>query len=269
FEMCENGVLMDVNIQKKSTPFPEEKMRLYFREMVLGFEYLHENGIVHRDIKPDNLLLSKDGVLKIVDFGVSEIFIKGNDKLKKSAGSPAFMAPELCVAHHDEISGQAADIWSMGVTLYCLAFGQLPFRKENILDMYESIKHDEFEIPEGTDPDLADLLKKILEKDPNKRITMLEIREHPWVTERGNDQLITREANCAEVVTEITDAEFNSAIKTISIGTAITVIVAGNKWKRMSKTHSMSSGDFAKLRALETADNEKEKGESSTAETTT
>ncbi|CAI2169543.1 18402_t:CDS:10 [Funneliformis geosporum] len=270
FEMCEKGVLMEVNTQKKSTPFPEDKMRLYFREMILGFEYLHENGIVHRDIKPDNLLLSKDEVLKIVDFGVSEIFVKGNDKLKKSAGSPAFMAPELCVAHHGEISGQAADIWSMGATLYCLAFGQLPFPKENIVDMYDSIKHDEIEIPEGTDPDLADLLSKILEKDPNKRITMPELREHPWVTEKGSDPLITKEVNCADMVTEITDAEFNSAIKTISIGTAITVIVAGNKWKRMSKTHqSMSSRDFANLKIVDTNDSKKENEETSTTETTT
>ncbi|GBB86679.1 hypothetical protein RclHR1_13050008 [Rhizophagus clarus] len=260
FEMCENGVLMDINVNKKTTPFPEDKMRLYFREMILGFEYLHNNGIVHRDIKPDNLLLSKDGVLKIVDFGVSEMFVKGNDKMKKSAGSPAFMAPELCIAHHGEISGQAADIWSMGVTLYCLAFGCLPFEKDNMLDLYESIKNDEFNIPEGTDPDLEDLFHKILEKDPEKRITMRELRVHPWVTEKGIDQLIPTEINCTEMVTDITDEELKSAIKTISIGTAITVIVAGNKWRRISKSHQhMSSADLEKFKAMGIADEKNRK----------
>ncbi|RIA95801.1 kinase-like domain-containing protein [Glomus cerebriforme] len=258
FEMCENGVLMDISINKKTTSFPEDKMRLYFREMILGFEYLHNNGIVHRDIKPDNLLLSKDGILKIVDFGVSEMFVKGNDKMKKSAGSPAFMAPELCVAHHGEISGQAADIWSMGVTLYCLAFGCLPFEKDNIVDLYESIKNDEIKIPEGTDPDLVDLFHKILEKDPEKRITMPELREHPWVTEKGTDRLITTEENCSDMVTDITDDDLKSAIKPISMSTAIAVIVAGNKWRRISKSHQhMSSADLEKFKSMGIADEKK------------
>ena len=81
--------------------------------------------------------------MKIVDFGVSEIFVKGNDRLKKSAGSPAFMAPELCVAKHGEISGIAADIWSMGVTLYCMIYGQTPFMTTNLLELYDMIKNKE------------------------------------------------------------------------------------------------------------------------------
>lgn len=101
---------------------------------------MHANEIVHRDIKPDNLLLSKDNVLKIVDFGVSEMFVKGNDKLKKSAGSPAFMAPELCIAKHGEVSGIATDIWSMGITLYCMIYGKTPFISNNLLELYEMIK---------------------------------------------------------------------------------------------------------------------------------
>ncbi|CAG8514917.1 11658_t:CDS:2 [Dentiscutata heterogama] len=193
FEICEKGVLMDISIQKATTPFPNEVARRYFRQMILGFEYLHEHDIVHRDIKPDNLLLSAEGVLKIVDFGVSEMFTQGNDKMKKSAGSPAFMAPELCVANRGEISGKAADIWSMGVTLYCLIFGRLPFVKDNVVDLFESIKNDDITIPEGSnpDPDVVDLLHKVLEKNPEERIIMAELRKHPWVTNRGSDPLIS------------------------------------------------------------------------------
>jgi serine/threonine protein kinase len=95
---------------------------------------------IHQDIKPDNLLISNNDELKIVDFGVSEIFVKGNDKLKKSAGSPAFMAPELCVARHGEVSGKAADIWSMGVTLYCMIYGKTPFTSTSLLELYDMIK---------------------------------------------------------------------------------------------------------------------------------
>jgi [calcium/calmodulin-dependent protein kinase] kinase len=105
---------------------------------------VHAQGIVHRDIKPDNLLLTADDVLKIVDFGVSEMFEKNAPMMTaKSAGSPAFFPPELCVAGHGDISGPAADIWSMGVTLYCLLFGCLPFRHRGILELCESIMHDE------------------------------------------------------------------------------------------------------------------------------
>ncbi|RHZ68933.1 hypothetical protein Glove_292g59 [Diversispora epigaea] len=257
FEMCEKGVLMDVSINKKTTPFSDEKCRRYFREMVLGFEYLHENDIVHRDIKPDNLLLSSNDVLKIVDFGVSEIFTKGNDLMKKSAGSPAFMPPELCAADHGQISGKAADIWSMGVTLYCLAFGCLPFVKDNIIDLYDSINKDDLEIPNNNvDPKLVDLLYKILEKSPEKRITMPEIRVNPWLTNNGNEPLISTEENCSEMVTEITEDDLSSAIKTISVGGVFAVIGAVNKFKRLSRSsHSASESDLAKLKAIGDSEN--------------
>ncbi|KAI9019619.1 kinase-like domain-containing protein [Phycomyces nitens] len=198
FEMAHKGVLMKVDVDQVAKPYSNSEARRYFREMVLGIEYLHNNDIVHRDIKPDNLLLSSGGMLKIVDFGVSEMF-KGNDKLKKSAGSPAFMAPELCVAHHGEISGKAADIWSMGVTLYCLVYGQPPFRTSSLVDLLDMIRDD-----------------PLLERDPSKRITMLEIRDHPWVTDHGKLPMITEEENCRALVTEITEEEMANAIKSVA-----------------------------------------------------
>jgi calcium/calmodulin-dependent protein kinase kinase 2 len=138
---------------------------------------VHAQGVVHRDIKPDNLLLTEDDVLKIVDFGVSEMFEKSSDmRTAKSAGSPAFMPPELCVAKHGDISGKAADIWSMGVSLYCLRFGRIPFERPGVLELYDAIKHDQVEFKPGDDPEFVDLMGKILEKDPQDRITMKELR---------------------------------------------------------------------------------------------
>jgi [calcium/calmodulin-dependent protein kinase] kinase len=132
---------------------------------------------VHRDIKPDNCLLTHDDVLKVVDFGVSEMFEKQAPMFTaKSVGSPAFLPPELCVAKHGDISGTAADIWSMGVTLYCLRFGRIPFEKSGVLDLYESIRHDDVTFDDDVNPDLCDLLTRILEKDPAKRIAMAEMR---------------------------------------------------------------------------------------------
>jgi [calcium/calmodulin-dependent protein kinase] kinase len=139
---------------------------------------VHAQGIVHRDIKPDNCLVTADDCLKFVDFGVSEMFSKDQPDMttSKSAGSPAFMPPELCVVRHGEVSGRAADIWSMGVTLFCLAFGHIPFEQTGMLELFEAIKGDELKIPDGCDRELADLLRRLLEKDPSKRIKMDDIR---------------------------------------------------------------------------------------------
>jgi [calcium/calmodulin-dependent protein kinase] kinase len=138
---------------------------------------VHAQGIIHRDIKPDNCLITEDDVLKIVDFGVSEMFDKeGEMKTAKSAGSPAFMPPELCVAKHGHVSGRAADIWSMGCTLYCLLFGRIPFERHGMIELYQSIRMDEIEVDTECSDELKGLLQRLLEKDPKKRITMDEIR---------------------------------------------------------------------------------------------
>lgn len=137
---------------------------------------MHSQSIIHRDIKPDNLLVAEDDTLKVVDFGVSEMFEKPDSmKIKKSAGSPAFLAPELC-SPHGEVSGTAADIWSMGVCLYCLRYGKIPFNRPSVLDMYEAIQTEEPKIPEDEDSMFVDIMAKLLEKDPEQRITMEQLR---------------------------------------------------------------------------------------------
>lgn len=138
---------------------------------------MHAQGVVHRDIKPDNLLLTEDDILKVVDFGVSEMFERSGEMMTaKSAGSPAFLPPELCVARHGDVSGKAADIWSMGVSLYCLRYGRIPFEKTGVLEMFEAIKTDTAPLPPDENEDFRDLMTRILEKDPEKRITMNELR---------------------------------------------------------------------------------------------
>jgi [calcium/calmodulin-dependent protein kinase] kinase len=118
-----------------------------------------------------------DDVLKIVDFGVSEMFDKkGEMKTAKSAGSPAFMPPELCVPKHGTVSGRAADVWSMGCTLYCLLFGRIPFEKHGMIELYQAIRGDEVEFEDPCSADLKELLQRLLEKDPQKRITIDELR---------------------------------------------------------------------------------------------
>ena len=202
-EMCKKGVIMKIEVDEPADPYDEEDCRCWFRDLILGIEYrmyyspqtfdtrayhcfcvVHGQGVVHRDIKPDNCLLTEDDTLKIVDFGVSEIFEKHSDmKIAKSAGSPAFMAPELCIVQPGYVSGRPADIWSMGVTLYCLRFGRVPFQKTSVLELYSSIINDDFQMGEDCGPAFRDLMTRILEKHPNKRIKMEELRVGiccPW-----------------------------------------------------------------------------------------
>ncbi|KAL7798388.1 calcium/calmodulin dependent protein kinase C [Trichoderma ceciliae] len=210
-EMCKKGVIMKVGLGEQADPYPDEECRFWFRDLILGIEYLHAQGVIHRDIKPDNLLLSEDDVLKVVDFGVSEMFQKPNNmRTSKSAGSPAFLPPELC-SKHDEVSGTAADIWSMGITLYCLKYGRIPFNKEAVLEIYEAIKTEEPEFPHDENPSFVHLMGRLLDKNPETRITMAELREHPWVTKDGTDALLSAEENCINPIEPPNELELSRA----------------------------------------------------------
>ncbi|KAI4190490.1 MAG: hypothetical protein L6R41_000725 [Letrouitia leprolyta] len=234
-EMCKKGVIMKVGVDETADPYDEELCRYWFRDLILGIEYLHAQGVVHRDIKPDNCLLTQDNVLKVVDFGVSEMFEKSSEmRTAKSAGSPAFMPPELCVAKHGDISGKAADIWSMGITLYCLRFGKIPFEKPGVLQLYECIRNEPLSIGSelGCSDNLRDLIIRLLEKDPRKRITMEELREHPWVTKNGDDPLLSKEENTANLIEPPTEEETNNAI-TGNLGNVMVLMKAVKAFKRL------------------------------------
>ena len=158
------------------------------------------------------------------------MFQKSEDmRTSKSAGSPAFLPPELCVAKHGDVSGKAADIWSMGVSLYCLRYGRIPFERDGILGMYEAIKTEIPKLPVDENPDFLDVMGSLLEKDPEKRITMAELRVslvktrippgqyvdhfqgHPWVTKGGADPLLSAEENCSDPVDPPNSLELNHA----------------------------------------------------------
>ncbi|ESZ95013.1 BcCMK3, calcium/calmodulin-dependent protein kinase [Sclerotinia borealis F-4128] len=230
-EMCKKGVVMKVGLGDRAVPYDVESCRCWFRDLILGIEYLHAQGVVHRDIKPDNLLLTEDDVLKVVDFGVSEMFEKASDMMTaKSTGSPAFLPPELCIMKHGDVSGRAADIWSMGISLYCLRFGHIPFEQTGVLELYEAIKNDEIEYEPDLDPEFVDLMKRLLEKNPKNRITMDEIREHPWVTNNGTDILLSKDENIANLVEPPSESEVNHAI-TIKMRGLLAVMKAVKKFK--------------------------------------
>lgn len=180
-----NGNLEDM-IQKQ--PLTEEECRLYFRDLISAVEYCHECAkIVHRDIKPENILIDDNNRIKLADFGVSFIMENGKDDIKTAAGSSCFQSPEACQGVN--IKGKNIDIWACGVTLYRMMTRQYPFNGANVTDLYIKIINEQPVYPSFLNPLLVDLLKKMLIKDPNNRITTLEIKVHPWITLNGQDPM--------------------------------------------------------------------------------
>lgn len=181
-DYVEHGSVMKGTVENE--PLGEEKARHYFRELIAGLEYLHFQHIIHRDIKPENLLLSQDDHIKIADFGVSSFFIGDDDRVNNTAGSAAFMAPEMCGGAGD-FSGRLADVWSTGVSLYVFIYGKCPFMAENVPKVYQKIVEDPLVFPKSINPKLQDLLSRMLDKNPAQRIKLADIKLHDWVTNDG------------------------------------------------------------------------------------
>ncbi|KAK6163299.1 hypothetical protein DH2020_000163 [Rehmannia glutinosa] len=174
----------------------ENTARKYLRDVVSGLMYLHAHNIVHGDIKPDNLLVTASGTVKIGDFSVSQVSEDDNDELRRSPGTPVFTAPECClgVTYH----GKAADTWAVGVTLYCLVLGKYPFLGETLQDTYDKVDNSCC-IPKTVLDQYVhiyvqliflarfDLVSSLiirvlpLSDNPRQRMTLENVAEHAWV----------------------------------------------------------------------------------------
>uniref|UniRef100_A0AAQ5XAT7 calcium/calmodulin-dependent protein kinase n=1 Tax=Amphiprion ocellaris TaxID=80972 RepID=A0AAQ5XAT7_AMPOC len=186
---------------------------------------VHYQRIIHRDVKPSNLLVGEDGHIKIADFGVSNQFEGADALLTSTVGTPAFLAPEAVSETRKNFSGKALDVWAMGVTLYCFVFGVCPFMDERILSLHQKIKTQPVVLPEHADisDDLKDLLLKMLDKNPETRISVQQIKVHPWVTRHGAEPLPPEDDNCCMLI-EVTEEEVENSVKHIpSLATVILV----------------------------------------------
>ena len=150
----------------------------FFHQIISGLSYLHHCGIVHRDFKPENILLTNDDkILKIIDFGLGNTYEKGQ-LLKTGCGSPCYIPPEMI--KEMGYNGEETDIWSAGIILYLMLCGTLPFYEEDNQLLYQKIIKGEYTIPKYLSEEAKDIIKQILEVDPKKRINFEKIKKHPW-----------------------------------------------------------------------------------------
>ncbi|XP_062555997.1 calcium/calmodulin-dependent protein kinase kinase 1-like isoform X2 [Armigeres subalbatus] len=231
FELVQHGEILSI---PTDCPLSDERAWNVFRDVILGVEYLHYQRIIHGDLKPANLLMSDSGSVKVADLGVCNEFL-GEDAAMNNgstAGTPAFRAPETLLPGQHVYNGKAADIWALGATLYSLVHGNVPFIATSVPGVYEKIKNDPLQFPPTStiSPELRDLIETMLDKDPQLRITLPQIKDHCWVTKFGRYQLPSEEENCRLV--QINDEDMTTVVKSIpKLDTLILI-------KTMLKKHS-------------------------------
>ena len=180
------AVLKDMLDNSPMKKFPTWQAHFYFCQLTEGLEYLQSHRIVHKDIKPGNLLLDTAGVLKIADFGVAEMLdlFAPDDMIRTSQGTPAFQPPEIATGV-EQFPGFKVDIWSCGVTLFNFVTGDYPFEGNTIFRLFENIGRGEFEVPRpDVDAVLEGLIRGMLARDFDERFSLKQVREHDWCRKR-------------------------------------------------------------------------------------
>ena len=174
-EYCEKGELFDYIVeQERLNPI---EASIFFYQIINGVDYIHKQGFSHRDLKPENLLLTKEKIIKIIDFGLCHDFDE-NKVLKTKCGSPSYAAPEILKGY--PYDGFKTDIWCCGIILYAMLCGYLPFDGDDNQEIFQSIVECEPEFPNFLEDDAINLLIWLLNPEPKERITMEEIKMHPF-----------------------------------------------------------------------------------------
>ncbi|KAL0075798.1 kinase-like domain-containing protein [Phycomyces blakesleeanus] len=182
-EYVDGGQLLDYIINHGK--LREKQARKFSRQIISALDYCHRNSIVHRDLKIENILITRDEDIKIIDFGLSNLY-SPSSQLSTFCGSLYFAAPELLQAR--QYTGPEVDVWSFGVVLYVLVCGRVPFDDTSLPALHAKIKSgivDDY--PDHLSKECVDLLSSLLVVDPKKRATLSTIRAHPWMN-KGYDE---------------------------------------------------------------------------------
>ncbi|KAI9303684.1 hypothetical protein BJ944DRAFT_250481 [Cunninghamella echinulata] len=183
-EYVDGGQLLDFIISHGK--LKERHARRFSRQIISALDYCHRNSIVHRDLKIENILISSSGHIKIIDFGLSNLF-SPKSHLSTFCGSLYFAAPELLNAK--AYTGPEVDIWSFGIVLYVLVCGKVPFDDQNMAALHEKIKRGVVDYPSYLSSECKNILSRMLVVNPSHRATTAEITIHPWMNKGFNEPI--------------------------------------------------------------------------------
>jgi polo-like kinase 1 len=177
-EYCRNYTLKDLSKRRKR--LTEFEVRVYIGQIVKAMIYIHQQGVIHRDLKLGNILINEQMDAKICDFGLSTKIKNEGDSKKTICGTPNYIAPEIL---EEQGHSYEVDIWSIGVIMYALLFGKPPFEDNTVEQTYENIKNNRYIFPPNipVSLDAKDLINRILVMDPVKRLSLEEILEHRFM----------------------------------------------------------------------------------------
>ena len=210
-ELWSGGDLL--NYVRKRRRLSEDYAKAIFKQILEALHYCHKLNILHRDIKLDNIILDSEGVIKIGDFGVSKI-IEPGAVMYDQCGTPAYIAPEIL--RDKGYTGWGIDVWSAGVVLYAMLYGTVPFRAQNMNELHDMIIKAKYSLKSDISEASRDLLKKILEPDPRKRLSIPEILVHPWFADlkEGLEMFNEQEKEKIKIEFSYNDVKKNKNIET-------------------------------------------------------
>lgn len=187
-EMANGCTVQELVDSAPNKQLPESQVANFAHQVLVGLQYMHGKGVVHRDIKPSNMMLSATGALKISDFGVAEFLNEYNseDNVTRTSGSPAFQAPEIAKGELG-YSGMKVDVWALGVSIYLLVSGRVPFDGETLLGLFERIGTGEYTAPSNVSDECVDVISRMLTLSWKDRASVDQLLRHPWVVRGGAD----------------------------------------------------------------------------------
>mmetsp|Transcript_22889 Transcript_22889/g.34848 ORF Transcript_22889/g.34848 Transcript_22889/m.34848 type:complete len:403 (-) Transcript_22889:68-1276(-) len=193
-DLCEGGELFDKIVEKSSSDnddgaacFAEDDAARIMYQILDAVSYMHKRGVVHRDLKPENLLFktaSEDSPIKIIDFGLSRKHREGLEPpMSTVVGTPYYIAPEVLKRKYDK----SCDLWSVGVIAYTMLCGYPPFNGANNRDVHAAVRRGRYRFPSadwaGTSREARDFIRRLLQKDPRKRMNVEQALNHPWIVQ--------------------------------------------------------------------------------------
>jgi len=174
-EYCAKGELYKELCSSPGSVFPEKKASFYTRQIASALDYCHSKNIIHRDLKPENCLVSLRGEVKIADFGWGVHTTKSRQTM---CGTPDYLAPEMVLGHSHNHN---VDTWTLGIMCYEMLTGHPPFESKTMQETQTKIAAMKYKMPKHVSKEAKDLIVKMLQYVPSRRIPLSEVQTHPWI----------------------------------------------------------------------------------------